>query len=385
MRAGRSADGPLGHRRLLLAGAIGALLALAALATVFAWRQYDDGKHQALRDVNARVVLASTVFDTYFSGQLALLQSVATSPSVMATDTKAMAAYFKRVQPPKGKQFTGGLGWIDLHGRVRASSSVSKARPAVNVADRGYFTTVLRTQKPYVSGGLVARSGKRRILVMAVPTFDSSRRMNGVLAGALKLTQSKSNKRTVDLGFQGVQIIDRDGQEITTPGFVQPENRALLARMRRTKNGLLADTEGLAGDSGRVVAYSTSALPGWITAIDRPSADVFASARKSLELELVSIIGAFLLVLGLLVWVYRRASRSALAERRRMQVTTELTRALADASAPGAVADALASALAATRHDALAVVGLQTDENPRRLTLAGIHGRALPTVDRSEE
>jgi len=375
-------DRKLAQRRRLLAGAILALFALAVLAGFLAWRQYDDGKKHALNEVDARVVLASNVFDTYFSGELGVLKSIADSDAVMAADPKAMTAYFKRVQPPKGKEFTGGLGWIDLHGRVRATSSTSAARPAVNVADRHYFTTVLRTQKPYISAGLVAKSGKRRLLVMAEPTFDSAGRLNGVLAGALNLTPSKTNKRSIDLGYEGLQIIDRDGGELLTGTFARPENRALLARMRKTRAGLLEDTKGLSGDGGRVVAYSTSALPGWITVIDRSSASVFAAARRSLELELASILAAFLLVLALLVWAYRRANRNALAELQRTKVTSDLTRALAVASAPGAVADALAAALAATMPDALAVVALQSDGS-RGLTLAGVSGRALPTLDRS--
>jgi serine phosphatase RsbU (regulator of sigma subunit)/anti-sigma regulatory factor (Ser/Thr protein kinase) len=129
------------------------------------------------------------------------------------------------------------------------------------------------------------------------------------------------------------------------------------------------------------VAYATSVLPGWITVIDRSSASVFASARRSLYLEVASIVGALLLILGLLFWVYRRANRIALADRRRNEIGTELTRALADAAAPGAVADALATALAAGYRGALAVVGLPA-EGTQGLTLASVRGKALLAHDR---
>jgi serine phosphatase RsbU (regulator of sigma subunit)/anti-sigma regulatory factor (Ser/Thr protein kinase)/cbb3-type cytochrome oxidase subunit 3 len=369
-----------------VAGAILAVATLAVLAAVFSWRQYDDAKKHALNEIDARVVLGKTIFDTYFSGEIAVLQSVASSAAVISGDTTAMGSYFKRVQPPKGLRFPGGLGWVDLDGRVRASSSTSPAQPAVKVADRGYFKTVVATHKPFISAGLEAKSGKQRVIVMAVPTFGRQNKLNGVLAGALSLnlTPSRSSGQTIDLGYEGLAIIDRNGQNIMTPNFARPANTALLAKMRRSQAGMLPDTNGLDGSGGRIVAYTTSPLPGWIIVIDRSPGAVFASARRSLGLELASIAAAALLVIGLLVWLYRRANRNAFAERRRMRIASDLTRSLAEASTPGAAADALAAALAAGQPEALAVVGLPEAGNPR-LTLAAFRGAAVPALDRNRE
>src|SRR5262249_10334371 len=132
--ARKRGDRQLTQRRRLLAGAVLAVLALAALAAVFSWRQDDDAEKQALNAIDARVSLASTVFDTYFRGELAVLKSVASSAAVMSGDTTAMGSYFKRIQPATGGPFSAGLGWVDLKGQVRASSSTNPARPAVNVA-----------------------------------------------------------------------------------------------------------------------------------------------------------------------------------------------------------------------------------------------------------
>src|SRR5262245_30629163 len=221
--ARRERDKQLTQRRRLLAGAILAVLALAALAGVFAWRQYDDGKRHALNEIDARVVSVSAIVTTYFSQQVALLQWVAASPTVRSGDVQAMSAYFRRVQPPRGKEFTGGLGWVDLNGTGLASSSPGAATP-VNVADRSYFRQVVRTRRPYVSGGLASKNDPRRkIVVTAVPTFDRAGRLSGVLAGALLLTPSKTNKRTVDLGFGDLVILDRDGHELTLRNLPTPK------------------------------------------------------------------------------------------------------------------------------------------------------------------
>ena len=218
-------------------------------------------------------------------------------------------------------------------------------------------------------------------MVTAVPTFDRAGHLSGVLAGAMLLTPSKTNKRSIDLGFGGLVILDRDGHELTLKDFSAPRNTALLARMRVRKAELLADTHGLDRSGGHVVAYSTSPLPGWTTVIDRSAGSVFASARRSLALELASIAAALLLVLGLLIWVYRRSNRNALDDRRLTQIRTELTRALAEAAAPTAVADALADALAAAYPEGLAVIGLASEEKPE-LALASARGKALPALGR---
>ena len=67
-----------------------------------------------------------------------------------------MTAYFRRVQPAGGRLFTGGLAWLDLSGRERASSA--RIRPIGSLAGRTYFQRVVATRKPYVSAGLIGKA-----------------------------------------------------------------------------------------------------------------------------------------------------------------------------------------------------------------------------------
>ncbi len=369
------------QRRRLLIGGVAATFVLAAVAAGFSWRQYDDGKRHALNELDARVVLAATVFDTYFSGQIAALRSIAAAPPVVAKDAPAMARYFRRVRRADKALFTGGLGWIDRSGDVEASTTATRLSPAVNVSNRGYFRTVMATGKPSISAGLVSKSGHLRVVVMAVPTHDAKGRLSGVLAGSLQVMQSRPSRQSIDLGYQGLVVVDRDGQELTATGFAHPANTALLERMRSRGTEVLADTRGLSGSRGRVVAYATSPLPGWISVIDRPPSSVFASARRALLLELVSIIGAALLVLALLAWISRRANRNALAERQRAEIAAELTRSLADAYTPVDVGRALAAALAASFPESAAAVAL-SDGDGTGLGLAAVEGWKPPLPDR---
>ena len=271
--------------------ALTAIVMLVLLGSFLALRQYEDGKDKALNDLRARAVLASTVFDTYFAGQLSTLSSIADSPSVVRADTAEMATYFAQLQGgAKRELFTGGLGWIDRNGISRVSGTNPRGTQ-LSVSDRSFFKAVMATGRPFISEGLTSRVSKLRVVVMAVPTRDAKGRITGVLAGAFELRPSPTNQRTTDLGFDGLVVIDRAGQQLTLRSFARPENTALVGELKKG-DGVIADTRGLDGSADRAVAFANSKAPGWITVIDRPRSALFASAQRSLELEMASILAA---------------------------------------------------------------------------------------------
>ncbi len=371
-------------RRWLQAPLLGAVLVvlvgLVGLAVVLAWRQYDDGKRQALRETKARAILAATVFDTYFAGQVATLESIAGAPTVRSADVAGIASYLRRVHRTGGKGFTGGLGWVDRAGLVRATTT-GLVPPALHVDDRSYFRAVVRTGRPFISEALVTKTRKRRVIVMAVPTRDGQGRLNGVLTGALWLRPSRTNKRAVDLGYAGLEVIDRKGHQLTLASLAKPRNKSLVARLDTQREGVIAGTRGLDGSGGRVVAYATSPLPGWKTVIDQPESAVFAAPRHSFLLEVTSISAAGALVLALLAWAVRRSRRQLRAERGRIARWSRFIRSLEEAATVDAVADELASALKSEVPQAVAVAVAVTADPAGRLELRALHVDGDLTLD----
>ena len=281
-RAGTSFEDALARsvsrpRGPLLVGALVALVVLVAVALGFVWRQYGSAKDEAAQGLRSRAVLAATVFDTYFHGQLQALRAMAAAPSVVSADPERMERYFARFRPRSGTDFTAGVGWIDLTGHQRATSDPGGPVQG-SLAGRSYFTEALRTKKPVVGEAIVATRSKRRLVVMGVPTRDERGRINGVLAGGIVLQQSTEDARTNDLGYEGLQVIDRAGQQVTRRNLERPANTALVARLRQAREGVMVDTSGLDGSSGRVVAFATSATPGWLAVIDQPTGVAFADA-----------------------------------------------------------------------------------------------------------
>jgi len=348
------------RRWLIVAGCLAVLL-LAGISTFLAWQQYDDAKERARNDLRARVAAVAALVDTSFAGQIQTLSSIAKAPSVVGQDTSLMGPYFRRVSRPGTAPFTAGLGWIDRDGIVRATNRPGPGTSGT-VANRAYFRRVVATHKPYVSAGLIGKAVRQPVIVVAVPTFGPGGAFTGILAGSTLLRTFGESRQALELGYGSLLLVDRDGQ-LLLGGLEHVSNTALLGRIKGMEAGVVSG-RGFDGEGDDVVAFATARVPGWVTAIDRPRSSVFAPARRALFLELGSVLAAVLLVLGTLVFVVRRARRRAELYNQRARAWSSLSRALASASTPTQVSDALLGALSGSFPNAVAVVGI---ENQGRL------------------
>jgi anti-sigma regulatory factor (Ser/Thr protein kinase)/GAF domain-containing protein len=360
-------DATVLRRWMLLAGCLAVLL-LAGISIVLAWRQYDDAKEQTKNDLRARVVAVAALVDASFTGQIQTLSSIAKAPSVTEQRVTLMAPYFRRVSRLGAEPFTGGIGWIDRTGKVRATNR-RESGAAVSVANRDYFRRVVATHRSYVSAGLIGRAVQQPVIVVAVPTFGPSGAFTGVLVGSTLLRTVGESRQARELGYGNLLLIDRDGQ-LLLGGLEHVSNITLLHRIQRQGAGVVSG-KGFDGEGDDVVAFATARVPGWSTAIDRPRSSVFASARHALFLELGSVLAAALLVLGILVFVTRRARRDAETYNQRARAWSSLSRALASANTPTQVSDALLASLSGSFPNAVAVVGI---ENQGRLQARAASG-----------
>ena len=285
-----------------------------------------------------------------------------------------MDDYFARVVAPLGGPFVGGLGWIDGRGIERVSTNPMLGS-GLNLSDRSYFKQVIATDAPFVSEGLAARGTRKHIVVMAVPTHDARGRLTGVLAGALLVNAFAISRGSVDLGFAGLSVLDRNGRAVLDD-FSRPRNLALLRRLQQTQVGLLPDARGLDGRGDHLVAYATATIPGWTIVIDRPRSAVFAAARRGLLLELALIAAAAAVAFCVIGWLLLRARREADRQSARARQRDELSHALGAASFAAEVSKGLAAALSAAFPDALSVVALEAEDR-LGLALAAVQGRVL--------
>ena len=217
-----------------------------------------------------------------------------------------MLGYFKRIQPPDGKLFPGGLAWSDLAGTVRVSTNRSQPGDIANVADRSDFIRAIRSGAPYVSEGLTGRLNHQQVVATGVPTRDDAGKITGVLIGTVLIKPATPSQATFDLGYAGARDHRSQGPvdprglraagapggagEIRQGGQRRPLRHHGPRRTERARPRLRRDE-----------------VPHWTVILDRPRSSVFAAARHTLELEAALLGGVALLDLGLLLWVVRRA------------------------------------------------------------------------------
>ncbi len=354
---------PATYRRRLLAAAALMFLALAAVSAFLAWRQYRSNQHRAVNDLNARVVLVAGILDSVVEGGVNTLEATAEAPTVIDGRTELMTPYLRRVAAHGGKLFTGGIGWFDTDGRLRASTT--SPLPAVNVADRDYFKRVVATRKPFISSGLLARTTGKPSVVVAVPTFGRTGKLSGVIAAGILVEPpakptAQQQQQNEDLGFTGLTIVDRDGQLISE-NLKPVENRAVLTQIARSATGDLKGVEGLRGGSHHVISYATSNMLAWKVAIDRSESSLYGPARRSLLVDLLSIGIAALVALLIFALLARRSRREIEERGEHAQSWSRLTRSLAVAATPAEVADALLDSVQEIFTDAVAVIAVDTE------------------------
>ena len=353
------------RRRLVIAAAL-AVAAVVGVSAALAFRQYSHAQHAARVDLKSRAVVAAAVIDTSFAGDVATLNAVAQSRAFVTGNQAQMRAYLSRIAGARGEPFNGGLGWVDRRGVARLSTTAPPGARPVSVADRVYFRRVVASGAPYVSAGLISRRQHQPVIVVAVPTRTADGRLSGVLAASIRLRTVSTNRTALELGYQGLEIVDRDGNMLLSRLEPVP-NRGLLTRIRRTPTGVIAGAHGLRGGGDDVVAYATAALPGWLIVIDRPRSAVDAAAWHSLVLELGSLGAAALIVAGLVTLMIRRSRRDRELQEARARAWSELTRSLAAAATPDEVAEALVHGLATAFPDSLTFAAFETVEGSREV------------------
>jgi serine phosphatase RsbU (regulator of sigma subunit)/anti-sigma regulatory factor (Ser/Thr protein kinase) len=372
----------IAYRRHLAIGALLAVLLLVAVAGSLAWGQYQDAQGTALANARARAVLAGSVIDARFSGELATLRSIAGSPTVVRHSAGSMQGYFERLQPKAGQGvFSAGLVWVDGNGIAQASAVPGTAARHPDLSGRSYVWTVMATGKAFVSEGTTAWPGGAHVIVMAVPTRDARGRLTGVLAAAVLPGPFAITRGSLDLGDSGVSILDRAGRSVLA-GFQRPTNLALLRSLGGT--GMRADTRGLDGSRDHAIAYTTSTIPGWTIMIDRPRSVLFADARRGFFLELALVAAAAAIVLFLIALVLLHGRREAERERKRSHQRHELTRILGSASLGSDVSDGLVAGLADAFPGALCIVALEAPDGPG-LALSGSADGVFPTTEAARD
>ncbi len=154
---------------------------------LLAWRGYNGRRDDAVEEFGGRAEMAAAAARRFFDERLALLESIAESPTLRSGDAAAMAPDLARFAT--ADLGLDGLSFVDTNGRLRASTTPD-APPGLDLSDRSYVQAVLDGNEPYVSEGVIGRVTGEPTVVLAVPVEDDGGTLIGLLAGGVHLDRA---------------------------------------------------------------------------------------------------------------------------------------------------------------------------------------------------
>ncbi len=283
----QDARGRLRTRRGLLLTALPIVFGLAVVAALLAVQHRNASAADRRAEARTLAVTSASNATRYLEDQFALLETVATAPSVREHRLARMTPFLRRVTA-QGR-FSNNLGFVDRAGVMRASARVP---PGLRLGDRPYVRAGLAGRRA-VSDGLIGRASGRPILAFGVPVVGRDGGVPGVLVGSVRLDEvSTSLQRLVYAPGAGEVVVDGRDHVLVGPDPVRalrpPPAVLPLARMRRERTGVLP-TLRLRGEK-RLVAFA--AVPGtrWLAIVDEPYGDTLGPLNTALTIELAALL-----------------------------------------------------------------------------------------------
>ena len=316
------------------------LFLLAALIVLLggslAWKQYRTDRALVMQRYLRDAQNTASVAEQLLEDRIDTLMTIAASPALRAADRAAMKDHFDAIIAGQRIR-TGSLGWIDRRGLLSVSTNLALDAPRVDLSDRDYFRTVMRTRAPTISAAVTSRVTNRPIVVIAVPTFDHTNGLNGVATWGSFLDRLDIDLRAI-AGDNHTTILDRNGMIIlgrSNAVPAPPSPAFALAARRARRSGVIAASTGPTGTKRRLVAFATVPSGQWLVVRDTSSARAFWPGRSSLVIE-TTILAGFALAIAVLGWRTHRSltlaeNRTRLALQRKealRSLAANLTRAV---------------------------------------------------------
>ncbi len=185
---------------------------------------------------------------------------------------------------------------------------------SVNVSDREWFQKAL-SGKRFVTEPYIERAGGTLVITFAIPVFDSTRTIAGVLSADIKGLQLSEDISDIVvgqtgvcyiLGLTGTTIADKDGElvkNITNIGEEAKKDASFSSLAAFEKIAVEIDEPSIGfyeyKGVSKIASYATMKTTGWTIIINAP-VNEFMGTVNELRLEML-IIGAAILVITLII------------------------------------------------------------------------------------
>ncbi|MGE0540012.1 MAG: ATP-binding protein [Dehalococcoidia bacterium] len=319
-----------GTRLIVIATPI--VILLGAIGLILAWRSYQSERDQVIDESRLLAVSAAADANRFLRGEIALLEAVASSPTMRGPNWAAVEVYLHELVASQPQMLS--ISWIDLTGSTRAAAPAGMADPAADLSGREYFKAVTQQQASYVSAAQAGEPDDHAAITIAVPTRDTGGELIGLIGARIGLFSLEESLTAFQPRGSGrLLVVDRADQLIVnteeSAGFHDLSASELLRRSRERDTGVQADIDGLQGDPNRIVSFASAPVGGWMVFVERPADAAFSRAEETLITEVVALTFVVLVGVGGLVWTGRWLNRAA-AEREQLLTNERTARAEAE-------------------------------------------------------
>jgi anti-sigma regulatory factor (Ser/Thr protein kinase)/GAF domain-containing protein len=263
------------------------LLGATVAGASFAANQYRTTRETVHADAARNALGTARAVDQIVVGRIKTLVLLSANREFRNADRKAIKDHFDSLVGRRQLE-PDALGWVDTRGFFSVSADLNLKATPIDVSDREYFRKVKATSQPFVSGGIRSRLNKTPVFVIAVPTFDDSKELNGVLTWAISLDDLDAELRSVVAGT-GTVVLDRSGAVVIGPKDIvlrSADARFDFGAARLSENRLLTDATSPTGATHQLIAQSHASSVDWVVVRSASAAEAYGPARKVLLVQL---------------------------------------------------------------------------------------------------
>jgi len=205
-----------------------------------------------------------------------------------------------------------GVDYVNIF-NIQGVSTASSSRDTigkVNVADREYFTQVVRERKTnVVSKALISRTTGKAAVALAQPLLDATGKLVGVINAGMDLEALTSDLASTKIGQTGYAfILDAQGLMLAHPDkamlmrtdFGATEIGRRILAVQTTAFLEFQDAKG-----GHLLAVTRSPKTGWFFVVEAPLAEFNAFADAATRQNTGIAIGVTLAILVAILFLLR--------------------------------------------------------------------------------
>jgi two-component system, sensor histidine kinase and response regulator len=303
---------PLGIKaKVALATSLTSIAMIALVTTIQVQRMRDDFTTVLLSQQTALVARTAEELDDKLQMLLDIISQTAQHqpPELMQSASQLRTYYEQRAV----LALFDDVLVLDKQGKVVADVPAVPARNGIDVADRDYFQTVMRTRKAMITEPMLGKTSHLPIVQMVAPVLDGKGEVVGVVIGVLRLYKDNllGHLRQAKVGKHGYYfVLTRD----PVPLYVLHPDASRLMQPR-SPHANLVTTQLLKNDGeGSMISTNSQGVQAvnsfqrlksvnWLLAASLPVDDAFEPFDGVLYRLVLWSVFASLLAALVLGWV----------------------------------------------------------------------------------